>query len=306
MGMQPLPSHALHLVHWGCAMSYRSKRLSLSLLGGCALSCFAITAMADDTLELSNSLYALSKPPEPQGGEWDFWRFAVGAGVVSMPTFPGARDTKVEGLPILSAGYGRWFIGANPDAGSLVSAGAYLYHDDHWRAGVAVTYDFIEPRQESDDVHLRGLGDVKRTTHGEAFGVFTYDWFTARSSVISDIGGNQRGTVVTLDTMGVYAPAEQWSFSAGPGVTWGSSQYNRTYFGINATQSARSGLPPYSLGSGVNEVRFSVGAAYRPTSHWVVGADITAAWLENDSGDSPVVQKKNQMTYGLIATYLFF
>ena len=287
-------------------MSSRSKRLGISLLAGLVLSGVAVTAMADDTLQLSNSIYALSKPPEPQGGEWDFWRFAVGAGVVSMPTFPGARDTKVDGLPILSAGYGRWFIGANPDAGSLVSAGAYLYHDDHWRAGVAVTYDFLEPRQESDDPHLRGLGDVKRTTHAEAFGVFTYDWFEARSSVISDIGGNQRGTVVTLDAMGAWEATEQWSFSAGPGVTWGSSQYNRTFFGVNATQSARSGLAPYSLGSGVNEVRFTVGAAYRPTSHWVLGADITAAWLENDAGDSPIVQKKNQMSYGLIATYLFF
>ncbi|HEY2622658.1 MipA/OmpV family protein [Dyella sp. Tek66A03] len=288
-------------------MSYRSKRRGISLLAGCVLSCLAATAMADDTLAISNSLYSIApNPDETRGGEWDFWRYAVGAGVVSMPTFPGARGTKVEGLPIFSVGYGRWFFGANPDAGSLVSLGAYLYHDAHWRAGVAVTYDFIEPRQESDDSHLRGLGDVKRTTHFDAFGVFTYDWFTARSSVLTDIGDNQRGTTVTLDTMGKYSPTEQWTLSAGPGVTWGSDQYNTTYFGVNAEQSVRSGLPPYSLGSGVNEVRFSVGAAYHPTPHWNIGADITAAWIENHSGDSPIVQKKNQMTYGLLVTYLFF
>jgi outer membrane protein len=288
-------------------MSYRSKRRGISLLAGCVLSCLAATAMADDTLAMSNSLYSIApNPDETRGGDWDFWRYAVGGGVVSMPTFPGARDTKVEGLPIFSVGYGRWFFGANPDAGSLVSLGAYLYHDAHWRAGVAVTYDFIEPRQESDDSHLRGLGDVKRTTHFDAFGVFTYDWFTARSSVLTDIGDNQRGTTVTLDTMGRYSPTEQWTLSAGPGVTWGSDQYNTTYFGVNAEQSVRSGLPPYSLGSGVNEVRFSVGAAYHPTPHWNIGADITAAWIENSSGDSPIVQKKNQMTYGLLVTYLFF
>ena len=286
-------------------MSHLSIRRWTPVLVGCALSCSAFAAMADDALAISQSMYALVTPDEATAVETNAWRFSVGGGVVSMPTFPGSRDTKTEGIPLLSAGYGRWFIGANPDAASLISLGAYLYADEHWRAGVAVTYDFIEPREESDDTHLHGLGDVDRTTHGEIFGVYTYEWLTARGSVLSDIGGNHRGTEVTFDVMGRYQVNPQWAFTAGPGVDWGSNQYNETFFGVDAQQSVRSGLPEYSLGSGISTVRFSVGASYQPTPHWHLGANIAAEWIQSDSADSPIVQKKNQMTYALIANYMF-
>jgi outer membrane protein len=286
-------------------MSHQSVRRWTHILAGCVLSSLCTAVMADDTVAVSESIYALSPPEVTNAAQFNTWRFSVGVGVVDMPTFPGASGTKVEGLPLLSAGYGRWFIGANPDTASALSLGAYLYADANWRAGLAITYDFIEPRQESDDSHLHGLGDVKRTTHAELFGVYSYEWFSARGSVVSDIAGNHRGTMVTLDAMGRYIASPQWVFSAGPGFTWGSDQYNRTYFGVDAQQSERSGLPQYSLGSGLNSLRFSLGAAYRPTPHWNIGANIAASWLQSDSSDSPVVQKRNQMSYALFVNYLF-
>jgi outer membrane protein len=286
-------------------MNCTSVRRQIRMVVGCSLSFFAVVAMADDTVSISDSLYALSNPEDANVAQPNAWHFTVGAGMVVMPKFPGASGSKVEGVPLLGASYGRYFIGSNPDAGALLALGGYLYRDSNWRVGLAVTYDFIEPRQESDDSRLYGLGDVKRTAHAELFAVYTLAWMSARGSVSTDIAGNKRGTVATFDVMARYQPIPQLTLTAGPGLTWGSSQYNQTYFGVNDEQSARSGLPGYSPSSGLNNLRFSVGANYRLATHWNVGATITAAWLQGDSGNSPIVEKKNQMTYGLFANYLF-
>lgn len=155
----------------------------IQVLAGAVLSLFAAAAMADDTLGLSESLFSIGAPEITQtpAANASPWRFAVGAGVVNMPKFPGASGTKWEVVPSVSANYDRFFIGANPDAASLLSLGAYLYRDSNWRVGAALTYDFIEPRRESDDSRLHGLGDVKRTAHAELFGVYTWQFISARA-----------------------------------------------------------------------------------------------------------------------------
>lgn len=285
----------------------RTRDLPISFLTGLGLAFVSTGATADDTLALSESLYALSGPEGGAAalGASNPWRFSVGMGVVNMPKFPGGSGTKWEAVPVVSASYDRFFIGANPDAASLLSLGAYLYRDSNWRVGAAITYDFLEPRSESEDPRLNGLGDVERTAHAEVFVVYTYIFVTARASVLTDIAGNDRGTVATFDLMGKYEPVAGLMLTAGPGLTWGSSKYNETYFGVNSEQSARSGLPPFAAGSGLNEFRFSAGAAYRFAAHWNVGASITAAWLHGDATDSPITEKTNQMTYGLFASYLF-
>ncbi|WP_322033871.1 MipA/OmpV family protein [Paraburkholderia sp. J76] len=277
------------------------------VLAGSALSLFSLAAMADDTLGLSESLFSIGSPEVNQapGANTSPWRFAVGAGVVNMPKFPGASGTKWEGVPVVSASYDRFFIGSNPDAASLLSLGAYLYRDSNWRIGAAVTYDFIQPRSESDDSRLRGLGDVKRTAHAELFGIYTYEFISARASVLTDIAGNDRGTVATFDLLGKYQPIPALTLTAGPGLTWASSKYNETYFGVTSEQSARSGLPTYSAGSGLNQLRFSVNGAYRITPRVNVGASVSFAWLRGDATDSPITEKTSQITYGLFFNYLF-
>ncbi|MFT4069969.1 MipA/OmpV family protein [Paraburkholderia sp.] len=279
----------------------------MKVLAGSALSMFAVAAMADDTLGLSESLYSVGAPEITQtpAANASPWRFSIGAGVVNMPKFPGASGTKWEVVPSVSANYDRFFIGANPDAASLLSLGAYLYRDSNWRVGAAITYDFIQPRSESDDSRLHGLGDVKRTAHAELFGVYTYQFISARASVLTDIAGNDRGTVATFDLLGRYQPIPQLTLSAGPGLTWASSKYNETYFGVTSEQSARSGLPTFSAGSGLNQLRFSLNGAYRIAPRWNVGASVSFAWLRGDATDSPITEKTSQITYGLFCNYLF-
>jgi MipA family protein len=270
-----------------------------------ALSLLTANAMAGDLVSMSNSMYANSGLFTTDQPATDSWRYSLGAGVVNMPTFPGASGTETNAVPLIGASYGRYFIGMNPDAGELLSLGAYLLRDDRWRIGAALAYDFIEPRKESDDPRLRGLGDIDRTAHAELFAIYSIGWAEIRGGVQTDIGGKDRGTSATLDAIGRYQATPELLLTAGPGLTWGSSDYNSTYFGVDEVQSALSGLPRYSAGSGLNTLRFSLGASYRLTTHWRVGGDITASWLQGGSADSPIVEKKTQMSYGVFVNYLF-
>ena len=235
----------------------------------------------------------------------DSWRFALGGGVVSTPKFPGSKDLKTEVVPLISATYGRFFVGGVPGSGTPAGVGVNLYQDSHWRFGAAISGDIVTPRKESDDSHLRGLGDINRTARAGVFASYTYDWLSVRANVASDILNKKQGTVAGLEVEASYHPTDRLTLTAGPGITWADSRYMRTFFGVDAEQSARSGLPAFDPKNGISNVRFSVGANYKFDPHWSVGARFSAAKLRGGAADSPITEKASQNTTGVFVVYRF-
>lgn len=235
----------------------------------------------------------------------DGLQFSAGVGVISQPEYPGSGDRETRGLPVLSATYGRYFLGGVPGAGVPFGVGAYLVQDGPFRLGVGLGGQLSKPREEGDSPRLRGLGDIDRTALGSVFGSYSFDWLTLRSAVITDIGGDDQGTRVSFDVEAKYSPLPKLLLSAGPGLTWADDKYTQKYFGITAQQSASSGLAAYTPKGGINTVRFGVGATYLLTSQWSLGARATAASLRGDARDSVITEKSSQNTYGLFANYRF-
>jgi outer membrane protein len=240
-------------------------------------------------------------PPAPAPG----WQFTVGMGILSQPRYPGSSDTLYTGLPLFSADYGRFFVGGASGAGLPAGAGAYLVQDGPWRLGLGVGANLRKPRREADDPHLQGLGDVDGTEFGSLFASYNKPWFSARTSVVTDIGGQHQGTRLALDLEGRFSPVHDLMLTAGPGLTWADSQYTRTFFGIDRGQSARSGLPVHAAGSGINLARFALGADYRLSPAWGVGLHLSAASLRGDAEASPITERKAQNTYALFGSYRF-
>jgi hypothetical protein len=99
---------------------------------------------------------------------------------------------------------------------------------------------------------------------------------------------------------------EEWRvLSAGPGVTFANQEYMQTFFGVTSAQATRSVLAPYTPASGVSFVNVSVGATYLLSSRWFLGAHATAARLQGDAADSPIIADKNQNLYALFFGYRF-
>jgi outer membrane protein len=235
----------------------------------------------------------------------DSWRFVVGGGVFSRPKYPGSGSSRILPLPLVGANYGRYFIGGTPGAGVPFGVGVNFIQTDNWRVGVAVGGELEKPRKASDAPILNGWGDIPATALGSVFATYTRDWVTVSGAVTSDIGGKHEGTRIALDLLAKYSPIDRLTLSAGPGVTWADSKYSQTFFGIDAAQSVIAGVPQYTAGSGINTVRFSVGAEYNFTPQWSLGARVTAARLRGDAANSPITEDKSQNVYGVFASYRF-
>ncbi len=252
---------------------------------------------------------AAAQPPvdpeaSPDAGP-DAWKFSVGLGVVTHPKYPGSSERKTDALPLFSANYGRFFIGGLPDAGVPLGLGVTLLQDGPWRAGLGLGADLQKPRKESDSSRLTGLGDIDGTVSGSVFASYDAGFVFARGNLITDIGGKGEGTRVNLDLDARYRLLPQLMLSAGPGITWADRKYTQTFFGVTAAQSASSGLAQHDASSGVNSLRFGVGANYQLTPRWGLGARATFSSLRGDAGDSPITEKKSQTSFGLFTSYRF-
>jgi outer membrane protein len=247
---------------------------------------------------------AIAQSPMGPPGD-DVWRFSVGGGVFSRPKYPGSGDRSTVAVPLVSVNYGRYFLGGTPGAGLPMGIGANLIQSESWRVGVAFGAELDKPRKASDAPFLNGWGDIPATALASVFASYSYQWITVRGAAVSDIGGKDEGTRLLLDLEAKYSPMNGLMLSAGPGVTWASKDYTQTFFGINAAQSVIAGVPQYNTGAGINTLRFSVGAVYRVSAQWNVGARVNGVWLQGDAADSPVTEDKAQHGYGLFVSYNF-
>ena len=234
------------------------------------------------------------------------WKFSFGIGAVNQAKYPGASKEKTTAFPIFSANYGRYFIGALPGAGIPAGVGMSFYRDQNWNIGAGVGYNFVKPRKESDSASLRGMGDIDRTALGSFFASYSQDWLKVTGAVVTDIGDKGQGVRVLLDLQGRYRVSDRLMLTAGTSLVWANSKYTQTFFGVTAAQSAASGsLPQYSASSGLNSVAFAIGASYRLTPQWGIGARLSANQLHGDAVDSPITEKKNRNTFGVFSNYRF-
>jgi len=77
------------------------------------------------------------------------------------------------------------------------------------------------------------------------------------------------------------------------------------FFGVDAGQSARSGLPQFDAGGGWNSARFSAGAILRIDARWSASAFAAVARLQGDAADSPITEDRSQVYAGVFLTYRF-
>lgn len=241
----------------------------------------------------------------PSGAPGDGWNLVVGLGAISTPEYAGSDQQKVIPAPVFIATKGRWFLGALPATGVPFGIGYDLVRTSQWRFGLAVGSGFAQPREEKDDARLAGLGDIDPTAQLAAFGSFTEGWFSVRSAVTTDIGGNGHGTIGIVDVEGRWPVAERLTLSVAPGLTFANSRHEQTFFGIDAAQSANSGRAEYRPDGGLNAVRLAVGADYRFTPQWGLGARVVFSKLRGDAADSPITQDTNQNTFSVFTTWRF-
>lgn len=254
-------------------------------------------------LALAGSTSVAAEDEAPKKGPWEI---TLGAGAANLPEYPGSDEYETRGLPVVSVRYKRFFLGGAPGSGSPAGLGAYLYDGETFRLGAVVSVDGTKPREESDDVRLRGLGDIDAAVRAGVFSSYRVaNWLTLRASALTDVSNKQQGTTANIDVEFTYRPTPRLTLSGGPGLTWADEDYMQTFFGITEEQAARSGLAVYMPEASVSIVRLSFGAQYQFWGAWFGGARITAAQLQDDATASSIVKDKSQNLYALYFGYRF-
>ncbi len=88
-------------------------------------------------------------------------------------------------------------------------------------------------------------------------------------------------------------------------VNIANSQYAETYFGINDTQAAASGLNTYSPSAGIKSAGVQIDVMRMFTNKWSLLGQIKYERMLGDAADSPIVLDENQYALGLAAVYEF-
>ena len=157
-------------------------------------------------------------------------------------------------------------------------------------------------RDDGDNNALRGLGDIDTGLSGGAF--LTYeviDRVTLETEFRKEFAGGHGGALWDFG-VGLRLPFEKPLIKGYAGATYASDDYMSEFFGVNAVQSANSGLPVFGADAGIKSVTLSLSSGFDIDETWVIGARIIYSRLVGDAADSPIVDQRgseNQITLGV-------
>ena len=240
------------------------------------------------------------------------WAMSAGGGVIFMPSFFGSSEYQLLALPNIQIAYGNLF------EASLQRGLRYnVVRSSGFTAGPVAKLDF--GREEDGTRYetriagkttaaLLGMGDVGATIELGGFLDYAQGPFTAslelrngangHRGLIGEAGINytRRSSIQGIGTI----------FSIGPSVTFSDSGYAQTFFGVNAAQSAGSGLDTFNAGGGINS--YGVGSAAVFLFNDRLSATLIARYyrLVGDAELSPLVRERgsaDQAVVGLFLTY---
>ncbi|PPD16207.1 MAG: hypothetical protein CTY25_02045 [Methylobacterium sp.] len=224
------------------------------------------------------------------------WNVTVGASVGAGPSYFGSNRYSASVSPIFSFQRGvgsRWLSVADDNIAFGLIGG------QNWRAGF--TGKFLGERRESRDFALRGLGNVGFGAEIGGFAeYYPLPWLRARAELRRGFAAHE-ALVGDLKLDFFTRFDDRWTVSIGPRVTLAGRDFTQTYLGVNAAQSARSGLPQFRAGDGILSYGLHAQVTYQWTPRFETSLFVEATRLAGDAARSPLIRQRgseNQVTVG--------
>lgn len=231
----------------------------------------------------------------------------AGLGIGVYPDYLGSDDGAVGVAPLA-----RLSLGGERFVRVIVNEiRVNLLDDPNWRLGPVGLWRF--GRDDVDDKVVRKVHEIDQSFSLGLFGGYVWrDATEARRQVgvggwaLGDVTGAYDGWTAGLNAYAMQPVAPQVTLAGGAAFTYGSGNYMDEYFGVTPLDSIASGLPVYSAGAGMRDVRGWGTAIYHLTPQWHLGAGVMYSRLVGDAADSPLVDdrgSRNQWVYGVGALY---
>ena len=265
-----------------------------------ALAGALLLAVAPAVLAHAADLVPVSPPSPPAPPQWTI---ELGAEMRALPRYQGSDRYGFFPFPLFDVRD----AGTPPRFhGPLDGFGYALLDTATVKAGPVIQVEL--GRRVKHNPALAGLGDIGAAA--EVGGFVDYwptRWLRARVEVRQGFGGH--AGVVSDQMLDVIVPVTpQWTLSGGPRLTEATREANFPYFGIDAGQSAASGLPVYDPGGGLRSYGLGTQARYQWTPQWESHAFVEYSRLTDSIANSPVVAARgspDQAMFGVGATYSF-
>lgn len=268
----------------------------LAIFGG-----VPVVAHAADITDFAQAAAAEDFPAASSAG----LHGSIGMGVGTRPQYEGAKDRTTRPMPNINLFYGDTFFLTGMKAG----ANLLRYQTEQ---GVTVTAGPLLAlrggREQDDNAALNGLGDIDRALDAGGFVRFRLQGWQASVDVRQNLTNTNQGATVNFTAGHGMRVSEKLRLRTSLDTTWASSDYMKTFFGIDATQSANSGIAQYEAGSGFKHVGVSLIGDYSINHTWTGFASLRYKRLLGDAADSPIVATlgaRDQVTASVGIKYRF-
>lgn len=242
------------------------------LAGLAALLASAAQAQSFDAVRL------FAAPPGASGG-------TAGLAVLVGPRYSGSDEHRVLVVPALDYQWANgWF------AGFTNGVGVNLGRSPALQFGPRVTVDL--GRSESRSPALRGMGDVDPALQLGGF----LNWSPMRAVTVSSSlrwgsGRDRDGLLLDLGVSHGHSLAPRWRLGTSFGLTLANAAHQRSFYGVDAAQSLRSGYALTTPGGGLRDLRAGVSLThfFGPRTTLTTAVSLTA--LQGDARRSPLVRE---------------
>jgi len=256
------------------------------------------TAIAEDGKTALVPLPSLDDFTRGENG----WAFGIGLGVEYEAAYEGSDEYDFEVDP---AGAVQWRSGDDIFYWAGEALGWRGLRSDTWLFEATVSYEEGREESDSDDGHLDGLGDEDDEFEFalQARRAFDADWRYWLD-----------GRVVTLDdgNLGLLAVGRRFGDQKdGTGheiaiaVVFHDSDYANRDFGIDAKQSAASGLDETDLSGGFRSVGFNYNYRQYIAENWQIFGEAVYEHYSSDIRDSPIARNDYEAEVGIGLIYVF-
>ncbi len=230
----------------------------------------------------------------------------VGLGVVSVPDYEGSNDYTVAAAPILQFKFSskRYF--------QLLGNKAYLniLNNKNWEFGPIGIYRI--GRKDVDDEIVKLMADVDDSAELGLFIGYRKTGANPRYrgnihlDLSQDISDGHGGFVATLAATYWRPISMMFDIGIRANATYAGDEYMSSFFDVSAADSAASGLPIYSAGSGMKDVGVALMTAMHLSRNWHIGGGVFYKALLGDASDSPVVDQRGSSDQYFIGGALLY
>lgn len=274
---------------------------SRNVMCALAVCCLATSAMAADM-------------PVQTPKDWDI---TLGMGAQSAPAYLGSKTYEFYAVPVVALDYKDTVYISTQDG-----LGWNALNDNGWKAGPIARYADSRDQDDKNLFHiggphtdaLHGLGGVNGTVEVGGFVDYEkHDW-DSTVEVRQGINGH-KGMIADFSTNythdihdNFYDGDPPLIITIGPRATVVDAMYNKSYFEVNPSQSAASGLSQYTPGGGLLSYGLNTSLSVPLSEEIMTTFVANYSRLSGDAADSPLVKERgsaNQTTVGLFLTYNF-